>query len=927
MAFNLTNINGGNILLNKSNITSEGGNLIVIANDPATFANINVSSQSYNVYYYTGENITIYNTGTYNLNDNSVYNTGPTGYTGYQGPIGFQGSVGAGVQGPQGVIGANGIQGFQGARGSDGIIGVDGVQGPQGIVGKGFVIFAHVNSFNDIGSVSVSNSNIGEFVLVKGGDLYVYYGNNAGSTGPNNSYSYAGDITDESKLNGFQGNVGPQGAVGFQGAVGSGFQGSAGSNGVQGFQGAVGSAGSNGAQGFQGAVGSAGSNGAQGFQGAVGSAGSNGVQGFQGAVGSAGSNGVQGFQGAVGSAGSNGAQGFQGAVGSAGSNGVQGFQGDVGSAGSNGVQGFQGAVGSAGSNGVQGFQGDVGITSITGVLNKYIDTEKTVNIINLTGAYGSWVSRVSGTSSDIGNGIAVDSLGESYVTGQYTSPATIYNSDGTAFRTISGSGSNEAFVAKFGSTGMGSWVSRISGTSNDIGRGIVVDSLGNSYVTGQYVSPANIYNSDGTAFRTMSGSGTNEAFIVKFGSTGMGSWVSRVSGTSADIGNGIAVDSLGNSYVTGNYTSPATIYNSDGTAFQTISGSGSIEAFVAKFGSTGMGSWVSRISGTSSDVGYGIAVDSLGNSYVTGQYTSAATIYNSDGTVYQTMSGSGSSDAFVAKFGSTGMGSWVSRISGTSSDVGYGIAVDSLGNSYVTGQYNSPATIYNSDGTAFQTMSGRAGGEAFVVKFGSTGMGSWSSQIVSAILNPADTGYGIAVDSLGNSYVTGQYNSPATIYNSDGTVYQNISGSGSSDAFIVKFGSTGMGSWSSKVSGTAGEVGYGIAVDSLGNSYVTGQYNSPATIYNSDGTVYQTMSGSGSAEAFIVKLNNGPNSISSYYLVDLDNNPSNDGKTVYIANKVYQLGFILNLQTQSLVTYSTINVTTSISLIFFNGTWIVISQS
>jgi hypothetical protein len=231
MAFNISNINGGNILLNEPVINSQGGNFLVIANDPETFSNINLSTNTTIVYYYTGETITINNTGTYTLIDNSVYNTGPTGYTGYQGPIGFQGSVGAGVQGPKGE------QGFQGVRGTDGIIGVNGVQGPQGIVGKGFVIFAHVNSFNDIGSVSVSNSNIGEFVLVKGGDLYVYYGNNAGSTGPNNSYSYAGDITDESKLNGFQGNVGPQGLVGFQG--------SAGSNGVQGFQGAVGSAGSN----------------------------------------------------------------------------------------------------------------------------------------------------------------------------------------------------------------------------------------------------------------------------------------------------------------------------------------------------------------------------------------------------------------------------------------------------------------------------------------------------------------------------------------------------------------------------------------------------------------------------------------------------------------------------------------------------------
>ena len=339
-----------------------------------------------------------------------------------------------------------------------------------------------------------------------------------------------------------------------------------------------------------------------------------------------------------------------------------------------------------------------------------------------------------------------------------------------------------------------------------------------------------------------------------------------------------------------------------------------------------MGVWSSRISGTSSDSGSGIAVDSSGDSYVTGSYTSPATIYNSDGTAFRTLSGSGSSDAFIVKYGSTGMGVWSSRISGVSNDGGSGIAVDSSGNIYVTGGCNALATIYNSDGTAFQTI---VNGNGFVVKYGSTGMGSWVSRINSGI-------NGIAIDSSGNSYVTGTFSTSTTlttIFNSDGTTFQNISGLGSTDAFIVKYGSTGMGSWVSRIGGVGAESGNGIAVDSSGNIYVAGSYSSsPATIYNSDGTSFRTISGIGITDfnnphAFIVKFNNGPDSISSYYLIDLDNIESNNGKTVIISNKVYQAGFILNVQTQSFVTYLTANVSSSIHLVFFNGSWIVTSQS
>ena len=335
-----------------------------------------------------------------------------------------------------------------------------------------------------------------------------------------------------------------------------------------------------------------------------------------------------------------------------------------------------------------------------------------------------------------------------------------------------------------------------------------------------------------------------------------------------------------------------------------------------------MGLWSTKISGTSSDSGYGIAVDISGNSYITGQYASPATVYNSNGTAFTTLSGSGSTEAFIVKYGTTGMGLWSTKISGTSSDSGNGISVDSSGNSYVIGEYISTITIYNSDGTAFTTQNSLGASDIFVVKYGSTGMGIWSTKIGGSS-STNELGKGIAVDGSGNSYIIGSFNTPATIYNSDGTAYQTITLSGGTEAFIVKYGSTGMGTWSTRINSSISNSCNGIVVDGSNNIYVTGQYGSPATIYNSDGTVFRNIDG----KSFVIKYNNGPDSISSYFLIDLDNIESNNGKTIIISNKVYQTGFILNVQTQSFVTYLVTNVTTSISLVFFNGSWIVTSQS
>jgi hypothetical protein len=220
------------------------------------------------------------------------YSTGTQGLQGLQGLVGPTGSPGTiGINGVQGSQGTTGAPGNIGSQGLQGLMGSTGSIGYQGGAGMGFIVFANTNSYTGLNTIIATGGNIGQFVLVLGGDLFVYAGTGSGYTGPGNSYGYAGDVTDESKLYGSQGPVGMQGNVGAQG-----FQGLAGSTGSIGLQGLIGATGS---IGLQGLIGATGSIGLQGLQGLIGPTGSIGLQGPTGSIG------LQGSTGSIGQAGYN----------------------------------------------------------------------------------------------------------------------------------------------------------------------------------------------------------------------------------------------------------------------------------------------------------------------------------------------------------------------------------------------------------------------------------------------------------------------------------------------------------------------------------------------------------------------------------------------------------------------------------------------
>ena len=370
----------------------------------------------------------------------------------------------------------------------------------------------------------------------------------------------------------------------------------------------------------------------------------------------------------------------------------------------------------------------------------------------------AWATSIGGTSSDYGQAIATDSGGNVYVTGQYQGTATF--GSGVS---LTSTGSYDVFVAKYNTSGTAQWATSIGGGtfSIDAGYGIATDSGGNVYVTGQYQYIANF----GSGV-SLTSAGSSDVFVAKYDTSGTAQWATSIGGTSSDYGQGIATDSGGNVYVTGQYSGTVTF--ASGT---TLTSAGSSDAFVAKYNTNGTAQWATSIGGTSSDYGYGIATDGAGNVYVTGNYQGTATF--APGT---TLTSAGSSDAFVAKYNTSGTAQWATSIGGTSSDYGYGIATDSAGNVYVTGRY-----VLTADFGSGVSITSAGSYDAFFAKYNTSGIVQWATSIGGTF--SIDAGYGIATDSAGNVYVTGYHDGTVTIGST------TLTSAGNYDAFVAKYSS------------------------------------------------------------------------------------------------------------------------------------------
>ena len=335
-------------------------------------------------------------------------------------------------------------------------------------------------------------------------------------------------------------------------------------------------------------------------------------------------------------------------------------------------------------------------------------------------------------------------------------------------------------------------------------------------------------------------------------------WATYYGGSGDEKGNAITTDINGNVYITGRTSSTNAIATFG--AYQTNIFGTNDDAFISKFSSTGYLLWGTYYGGTGTEVGNAIAVDAIKNIYVAG-FTSTYTSSNiATSSAFQTVSGGGvgnTPDAFVVKFDSLGIRKWGTYYGGDSVDNANGIALDANANIYVTGYTRSPSGIASSG--AFQTNYGGSstfasfpyynigGGDAFIVKFDSSGSRKWGTYYGGT---NNDEGYSIVTDINGYIYCLGSTLSSSSIASAG--AYQTVHSGVGTDAFIVRFDSLGIRQWGTYFGGADNDRGSSVACDNNANVYITG------STYSTNGistTGAFKMIFSGSQDAFIAKFN------------------------------------------------------------------------
>jgi hypothetical protein len=372
----------------------------------------------------------------------------------------------------------------------------------------------------------------------------------------------------------------------------------------------------------------------------------------------------------------------------------------------------------------------------------------------------------------------------------------------------------DAFVAKISADGSTLLYATLLGgprSENFFGGGgnpgIAVDAAGHAYVTGETDSGAGFPTTPGAFHRT---GGT--LFITKIHPSG-GSLVYSTLIPGYALGDAIAVDALGQAYVTGGGGGLPT----KNPFMPTLSPSG---AFVLKLNASGsdvvfssyLGGSVGFGNGFDVDYATAIAVDAAGDIYVGGR---AASRDFPRVNAAQPVHGGASIDGFVTKIHRSGAFIIYSTfIGGNDRDTVMGLAVDASGSVHAAGftaSGNFPAV------NPLQAFGG--GNDAFVTRLTPAGSAIAFSTTIGG--SSSDLGQGVALDSRGNVYLAGQTYSP------DFPVVRPLPpsfGSGlEGDAFITKLSAGGASIlYSTYFGGDNLEYASAIAVDAAGSAYITG---------------------------------------------------------------------------------------------------------
>ncbi len=383
-----------------------------------------------------------------------------------------------------------------------------------------------------------------------------------------------------------------------------------------------------------------------------------------------------------------------------------------------------------------------------------------------------------GSGNDIAFDLAIDSYGNTYITGSF-SHTIDFDPDDPVYE-VTSVNATDAFLSKFDPNGEFLWVTTWGTDTINAGNGVVVPMSDFIYVTGT-------------------------SGLMKFDQSGNILWTVDTGKT----GEGVAVDDFSAVYHSGHFIP-------DG---QTQS-----DLFISSVSFDGAVNWELTIGSGDCDMAYDIGVDSTGNVYTVGHFQGSVDFNPFGVTDFFSTTDPQVTESFLTSYTSDGNYNWTSTWACRES---YGMHITAAEDIYITGMYNGDTPVNTSSGDIM--LEGGLG--SFLAYFNTLGecvwIQGWSEYVAPPPPPPPnnngyDPGYGVTTDSSGNIYVVGSFSPPVDFNPGMG---EDIPPSGG--AYIVKYDSVGsyngVITWGAHYD-TGWDNAFGVAADPSGNLYVTGDY-------------------------------------------------------------------------------------------------------
>ena len=433
-----------------------------------------------------------------------------------------------------------------------------------------------------------------------------------------------------------------------------------------------------------------------------------------------------------------------------------------------------------------------------------VDIPLEADVQTAVGPAHVWSQSFGGSGAEEGVSVAVNSEGRIFLAGNYHSETL--NLGGEPLQNQSTMGMRDAFVAAFAPDGSHLWSKGFGGADDDVMYSLALSDAGEVHLTG-------FFRSDFVDFGAgpVAGAGKMDVFVVKLSGDGDLVWARTFGGEIDDAAFSVAVDSAGDAYLVGYFSSP--FLELGGEPLENVSIPGYHDIFVARFDQNGEHVWSRRFGGASWE--FGRAVSIMGDAlYVGGRFYSP-TMEAGD----EMLENQGDADFFVLKLDLGGDTSWARQYGGPLHDACHALAAGPGGGVYVTG--TSKSHVLDLGGGPLPHVGSENTHDMFVFGLSPEGEHLWSHAYGAFSW---EMGRSLSVDQAGAVYVTGAFYSQELDF---GGVPLAPAGPGEGEAelFVLKLSQDGGHVWSEKFGGPKNDFGHAVAVAPSGEVVLAGGFN------------------------------------------------------------------------------------------------------